>query len=146
MMTPEQIALAQPLFDEMVRGLAAQGWERAMSAGGGACEYRGAEGRKCAIGQLISDESALQAGGKGFTSAYLKGRFTPNDAVKLQPLWDIEVNSADGTLSSLGRREGERLGRELQHLHDLSHTPEKMKANFQAAALAWGLAWPEGVE
>lgn len=45
---------AQTIFDTVVARLRAQG-AQSVSADGTRCLYRGAEGRKCAVGWLISD-------------------------------------------------------------------------------------------
>jgi len=52
----------QETFNEVVAGLAAQGFERSVKAGSVTpqnppCMYRGAYGRKCAVGVLLPDDS-----------------------------------------------------------------------------------------
>jgi hypothetical protein len=55
----------QELFDKMVRGLHAQGWEVSRVEGSTYyCAYRGAGGRKCAIGHLLSEVEAIQYEGQ----------------------------------------------------------------------------------
>lgn len=49
----------QEAFDKIVAAMAAQGWERSMSALGTSCGYRGVGGRVCAIGALLDDDEAL---------------------------------------------------------------------------------------
>lgn len=44
----------QQVFDDAYRGLAAQGFAQSVGEGG-SCAYRGAKGRRCAIGHCISD-------------------------------------------------------------------------------------------
>jgi len=47
----------QQTFDIVVKGLAAQGFERALATDSySSCMYRDDKGRKCAAGQLIPDE------------------------------------------------------------------------------------------
>lgn len=45
----------QETFDHVVAHIRAQGYERSMLPSGYACAYRGAAGRKCAVGCLIDD-------------------------------------------------------------------------------------------
>lgn len=45
----------QEIFNKVVAGLAAQGFERSVMDDG-SCAYRGNDGRKCAAGHLLSDE------------------------------------------------------------------------------------------
>lgn len=49
----------QEAFDKIVAALAAQGWQRSLSAMGSSCRYRGVGGRVCAIGALLTDDEAL---------------------------------------------------------------------------------------
>lgn len=53
MITEEDRKLFQEAFDKSVRGILAQG-RKSYETGG--CAYRGEDGCKCAIGQLIPDE------------------------------------------------------------------------------------------
>ena len=45
----------QSLFDQMLTGLAKQGWRQSYFHNGKGCCYRGPEGLKCAVGHLIPD-------------------------------------------------------------------------------------------
>lgn len=47
----------QELFDEMVAGLAEQGFERAYDAEEDRCQYVDGAGRRCAVGQLIPEDA-----------------------------------------------------------------------------------------
>lgn len=46
----------QQAFNIVWNGLKAQGWKKSLSPDGHRCRYRGAEGRKCALGHLIPDD------------------------------------------------------------------------------------------
>lgn len=47
----------QEIFDKVWAGLSSQGWAKSMMRPGSqACAYRGALGRKCAVGWLIPDQ------------------------------------------------------------------------------------------
>lgn len=54
----------QELFNQAIKGLAAQGFQRAMGLRG-VCEYRAPEGRKCFVGQLIPDDKYTPAMDQG---------------------------------------------------------------------------------
>lgn len=46
----------QETFDTVVRAILKQGGPSTLTEAGGVCRYRGAGGRKCAAGHLISDD------------------------------------------------------------------------------------------
>lgn len=110
----------QNWFNTAVAGLAVQGFERSL-AEGGSCAFRGVEGRKCAIGHLISDEqlNALKA-----------CRWDEPPAFNVRR--EITKNEKEDVF--LGR---------LQLCHDYSVTANSMKENLVALAEDNGLTIPD---
>lgn len=115
------------LFHAMVRGLAAQGWKRAMapaSDGVEVCAYRGADGTKCAAGHLIDDDEIPEGSNAGLGIRFLAAGKTLR-----------HIDSRDLVFVS-----------KLQGMHDSNPTPLGMRAAFSGFAAGTGLPWPGGVK
>jgi hypothetical protein len=120
----------QQMFNTAYHGLAAQGFQRSVDANNG-CRYRGDEGRRCAIGYLISDEIAAKV--EGFTvCSNVPGVVECLKAAGIAPA-DFEFL------------------RELQEAHDISlsfrdrtvdTSPAAVKANVENVARKYGLTVP----
>jgi hypothetical protein len=113
----------QEAFDIVVRGLAAQGWERSADEHGD-CAYRGLGGRKCAIGHLIPDDlydGALEGNGISSVLSYRYG-----------------IREAIGSVSHLLE--------EMQGHHDHARSTVNMRERFKKLENKHGLQWPEDVE
>ena len=128
----------QKVFDAAYTGLRNQGFRRSVSIVGH-CRYRGTEGRKCAIGHLISDDHYNPIiEGRGVSAKEIK------KAVEEAGFGDYSfIPTKDQTISDrlfLGR---------LQSAHDSSieydgeAEPEVMKGRLHAFAEKWNLTIPE---
>ncbi len=118
----------QEAFDRMVRGLAAQGWRRSRTTEDGtACLYRGPEGWKCAVGQLIDDETARAWDSRAgnFSSGISK--------VFAAGLCDFPDPSLLAFIST------------AQDKHDLHKYPLDMRAAFLDLGVRHALTWPADV-
>lgn len=121
----------QEMFERVVRGLAAQGWERSVDPDdedpddGLLCLYRGPGGRKCAAGHLIADEHYR---------SFLEdcGSVWPEGAV------------AEALIASGVPKELLDVVAELQQIHDCGVLPGGMHASFRRFAKYYDLTWPEG--
>ena len=113
----------QELFDTAVAGIASQGFERSVKAGTvnedeyPICRYRGAEGRKCAIGWAIPDEKY---------NMILEG-FSASNRQVFVAAGGYEIEFA----------------RALQATHDNAESPADMKEALRQFGLAWDLELPE---
>lgn len=114
----EEVITRQEAFDRVVRGLAAQGWERSVSERG-TCLYRGPEGRKCAAGHLIPDDL-----------------YDP--AMETWAAARQEVRCALPTVS-----DGPGFVRDMQVAHD--HPEKTLKEDFRDLAASHELTWPADV-
>jgi hypothetical protein len=113
----------QEMFDKMVRGLAAQGWER--SVAGDKCQYRGPGGRKCAVGQLIDDAEYAP-----------ESDLIAETGIGSLRILEIYPQFASDAVWLRG----------YQCAHDVSTSPAEMRAQFARLGERDGLTWPEGVE
>ncbi len=52
----EKTMTAQEVVNVVVAGLRGQGWQRSKRPDLHVCQYRGVDGRKCAVGHLIPDD------------------------------------------------------------------------------------------
>lgn len=120
----------QELFNQMVAGLASQGWKQSIQydiptvdqTKVDVCMYRGPDGRKCAIGWLIPDERyKKRMEGKPITSI-------------IYALPDF-INITDAMKVTLA---------ELQQLHDNAKSGE-LKEAFQLYANKNQLTFPESL-
>lgn len=110
----------QETFNQVVRGLASQRWERSVDPSTGLCAYRGAGGTKCAAGHLIPDEDYDKSfEGWGVTHAYVSPCFRQKHYVYFV--------------------------RELQMIHDNGKGGEVLRNCFHQYAYSHGLQWPEDV-
>jgi hypothetical protein len=113
----------QETFNLVYRGLAAQGFQQSkapVNAVMFVCAYRGIEGRKCAVGLIITDQE-----------------YGPDmECLPVATLWDRG-------LSSLMPHDRFLL-RDLQNAHDIGENPDMMKALLQAVAAKHDLTVPEG--
>jgi hypothetical protein len=112
----------QQMFNTAYHGLAAQGFlasSREMMGGRIACAYRGNGGARCAIGYLISDETAADWEGVGLlgidNDAFVAAGFNNEDRLFLSA---------------------------LQSVHDESVSPEDMLRRIRRFAKIYGLTVP----
>lgn len=113
---------AQEVFDKVMQGLAAQGFERSMNTLTNSCAYRGDEGRKCAAGLLIPDaEYAAEFEGRRFNV----------------------VIGAAGSVIDILQDEHLELILALQSAHDAGTSPTEMVENVRDVAVKYGLAFAE---
>lgn len=124
----------QEYFDQMVRGLAAQGWAKSEGERRSGyqqpsgdymdCVYRGPEGRKCAVGQVIPDDVAA--------------------------VWDGVSTSAFDWLVGRGYAEAApeiiRFFVAGQAAHDQAEGPIEMRERFERLCSEYQLDWPEDVK
>lgn len=107
----------QEAFDQVVRGLASQGWRWSLTTcgdGSETCAYRGDHGRRCAMGWLIPDDDYL---GECSMKIYLS---------RLREVWpNAEVDVL-----------------QFQRMHDNSLISEEMEKTFRMYADEHGLLWP----
>jgi len=126
----------QTAFNVMIDGLAAQGWQRStettkvtvnhVTSDVTRCRYRGENGRKCAVGQLIPD------------NVY-------------DPEWDMYGGlPANLVLDEIETKSGVAVGGPrvtqmlylAQRAHDEGTTPDLMKRNMRQVAAAFNLKLP----
>lgn len=118
----------QTLFNVTYVGLAKQGWQRSTHAGSTTCLYRGAKGRRCAMGFHIPDELyTLNMEGLGARSTEFK------------EWYDVVENTEDNIgdrwiLTPVGQAQRELMA-EMQRMHDNSQTPEEMERAFRYIAI-----------
>jgi hypothetical protein len=108
----------QEIFNTVVAGLAAQRFIRSMRGTG--CSYRGAEGRKCAAGFLISDEQ-YRSDMEGY-------------GIK-QVIADFNLDLPEISFIS-----------SLQGIHDGTETPRDMKRQLVELAIHHSLTIPKELE
>lgn len=121
----------QQAFDQMVRGLASQGWEQSRQAVGGGCQYRGIGGRKCAVGWLIPDE---------LYDPKLDDSADGDHDTNIGALVDERLLDVDASLLPFLR--------EAQHAHDWRMVRGQlapMREAFLDLGVRHNLTWPEGV-
>ena len=108
----------QEMFDQVVRGLAAQGFEQSLDYGG-TCAYQSPEGKRCAAGLLLTDAelAAVHPNYEGNNVYHLK------DSGLFPERLEVEFVTA------------------LQVAHDYpgSGTPEGMRQKFLELADTWSL-------
>lgn len=112
----------QQAFDKAYLGLKAQGFER--SHENEVCLYRGPDGKKCALGHLIPDDQYRHD---------MEGRGVGWILRNFPEALPLELHN-DRTMRDLRR---------LQQCHDLSGSPEAMKARLHQYAEVHGLTVPE---
>lgn len=123
----------QSVFDKVVKGLAKQRWRQSTRkrfsnlVTGEMCTYRGNDGLKCAIGQLIPD--------KVYTED-LEGEALL-DVLVVIPRRDVKVLLASDDESPMFFA--------LRELHDNYEDPKDMRDNYKAYAKEHGLKWPKGL-
>lgn len=111
----------QEAFDIAVAGLAAQNFEASVEAPRSKCVFRGAGGKKCAIGHLIPDERYISK---------------------------FEDTSLDTVLRASGITLEYNFARTLQRAHDTASSPiivnkDTMKDNLRRVAKMFDLVLPE---
>ena len=123
----------QEIFNRAVEGLAAQGFEpsRADDLHDAGCRYRGAGGRKCAVGHLIDDRHyARRIEGKGVD-------------------W-VEVQSALRRSGVTVNSESIHFLLDLQAAHDdpawMSSPADTMRDRLRAVATKHRLTLPEALQ
>lgn len=109
------------MFEIAVKGLQAQGYRQAQSATG-ICMFRAPDGRKCAVGHLVSDE---------FLSKVRKEYGIPDNA-KFEPTTPdlLRAMAREGLIAN----EDQKFLKDLQGIHDLARTPDQMKYGLQLFA------------
>lgn len=113
----------QEAFNKAVRGLAAQGFQRAMQCAY-TCAYRDGEGRRCAVGHLLSDEELAVEGNS-------------------QPVYELQTPFEEGgSLNGLDSMVLEN----LQGAHDTSTTPIDMKSRLVEFAIRYELELPRELD
>lgn len=119
----------QEIFNQAVRGLAKQGFERSYESKGGifgVCQYRDSNGRKCAAGHLLKNKDYL-------------------------PDMEGTQASADSVRKALRRSSG-ILARQIpfvtdvQKAHDNGFTPEEMKRLLREVAEEHKLRIPRSIK
>lgn len=118
----------QEWFTTMVKGLAAQQWERAVktSQGSDMCLYRMEDGKKCAIGQIIPDDAQIIQYGVGIANLTLEELFTQLG------------------LGHISQDEFQFL-KNAQNAHDLPTTSNQVREQFLGIRKQYGLDWPADV-
>ncbi len=112
----------QEMLHKMVAGMESQGWVKSCLRGNeDLCVYRGDEGRKCAVGHLISDEEY---------DANME--ITSNGIEELNYEYDL-FNDEDIYFLE-----------ECQTAHDNTDSPEERKREFRELAKIYKLKWPKG--
>jgi len=126
----------QEIFDTVVFHLLAQ--QAKAEDADGSCLYRGADGKKCAIGCLIPDDRYNDAmEGKGLTMVSILQALKANDILAVS---DYELVDGIGTYEDQSvphtslTAEG-RLLQNLQWIHD-QEEPETWRACFRTLASA----------
>lgn len=121
----------QEMFNKAYLGLAGQKFERSANKQG-SCLYRSPDGKKCAVGHLISDEHyASHLESKSVFS------WDVNQALTASGVDLIDRGIADVT------SEAEQVLNECQQCHDNSVSPEDMQQLLQKVAAAHNLTVPE---
>jgi hypothetical protein len=119
----------QEIFNQVYLGLKSQGFKRSTAFADefvGTCRYRGYDGRKCAIGHLISDEEySTELEGSGI---YYLAKHIPKMKSFFQRL---EINDCADDIDFL---------RSLQLAHDEF---EDMRAGLKSIATTHGLTIPK---
>lgn len=111
----------QEAFDKIYTGLRGQEWGQSVSIQTASCAYRGAEGRKCAIGFLIPDDKYLPE---------MDGTYPWNVE---QVMNYLKEDFTDDEILFLCR---------CQHIHDV-HPYEEMKFHLEQLARDHNLTIPE---
>lgn len=73
--------ILQPLFDKAVKGVIEQG-AQSICADENTCAYRGVDGKKCAVGHILSDEQIEKF---GITEGLIPNKFPPALIRELMP-------------------------------------------------------------
>jgi hypothetical protein len=113
----------QQMFTQAACGLASQKWVRSTGeglAGSTVCKYRGAEGRRCAVGWCLTE---------GEYACIEEGDVAEEVATTLKVEDDRKVD----------------LLMSMQNAHDTCKSPERMRENFVVLASDYDLSWPEGL-
>ena len=109
----------QELLDKAIAGLAAQGYMRCKDVWG--CLYWRADGSRCAVGHLLSEDLAKEAACNHWGSVYF---MAPENYQALCR----EIGAVDS-----------RFLNSLQLAHDMGHTPDQMRKNLKGLAERYGL-------
>ncbi len=125
----------QEIFNQVYLGLKSQGFKKSTAFADesvGTCRYRGYNGRKCAIGHLISDEEySIELEGAGIVYL-IKNAFGPHlKPKKVKSFFErLEINNCADDIDFL---------RSLQYVHDES---EDIRAGLKSIAATHGLTIP----
>ena len=115
----------QAAFDRIVRGLAAQGWERAFDEDGEFCVYIDERGRGCALGHVMTREQAIAA-----------------DVDAIDPE-DVAEHFPDNRYLAALLADPAALAYEVRAAHDREDSPDQRRDFFRTLASRWGLRWPD---
>ena len=104
----------EEVYHFIVEKLAEQGFERSVvnEGEGGGCAYRGKDGRKCAVGFIVTDEEIAEAWRKVPTDKY----FGSNS----MGVWEFDIS-----------RKWWHFLQYVQKCHDAAMTPEDMKQRLK---------------
>lgn len=117
----------QEMFDMAVRGLAKQGWHRAVTENG-SCKYEiGA--LRCAYSHCMTDEFRQKVIADGMNGV------PATEIMNTYPEEAPYTADADGNFETA-----------LQRVHDGSQMPQIMVQAFSAFAMEHDLTWPADVE
>lgn len=122
----------QEIFNAMVKGLAAQGFKQSKNEHG--CKFRGNDGMKCALGQLVTDEelAALKIVPDREPPAYRVSQFILQ---KMESTGEQYLALSDQNLLW-----------DAQMAHDCSGGPDDMKEKLAKVAKKFGLAVPSELD
>lgn len=126
----EQKAIHQRIFDKAFKGLQSQGFVRSTLRG--ACQYRGLDGLRCAIGHVLPDD-VYEPSMEGNNVGYL---LCEEDFRKR-----FEGSQDPAAKDLLGADED--FLAEMQDAHDESCSAYTMEKYLKSVAADWGLTVPE---
>lgn len=142
----------QDIFNRVYLGLKSQGFERSMvedevASDGVVCAYRGAEGRKCAVGHLIPDElyTELVEGHPVYVLIEGKSIDLPDEDGEI---YATPIKDAPENVQALVGHMRQYLPfahaiNRIQKLHDNCFAPSQMKRELGFFAQEHGLTIPE---
>lgn len=131
----EKTKTRQQMFNEAYKGLKDQGWRRSIEADPNhpVCLYRGVDGCKCAIGQLIPDD-------KYFIE--MEGAGTLPDFIDIHNHAKV-AGLQEAVRKAAGIPERELpFARQMQIAHDSGTRPADMEALFDGLARRYELEVP----
>jgi hypothetical protein len=112
----------QEAFNKIYLGLKSQGFEKSFNETIYRCQYRGPNGLKCAVGHLIPDDKYHES----------LEKLNPYDLIKVSII-DFPMLDSDFLV-------------ELQSIHDISKSPEKLELELRQVAVEFDLTIPENIQ